>query len=299
MPTSPSAKRSISGSRPLDGRRSATGKRPEVAQPPERSSLIKPLILVVVLAVIAVSIMALPASMIVRLLPPSLIAEDFSGTLWHGSAGRLAFNARSVGAVEWHLHPAALLRLVVSADVHWVKVGFMADGAFETDSQGLTLRHVEGGGPIDDVSDLGLGRGWHGTSTFNFSEVKIAFAGGAGGSGSGAPALLAAVGDFSVANLTSPMVADGADLGGFTLHFADGVIPPDADASAELSDTGGPLEIQAAIHLSAAGHSGMLSGTIRERPGAPPSVRRELDNLAQLHARDASGRIPIDLEFTL
>ncbi len=284
MPTSPSVKRSTSGGRTARG-----------TQPPERSSLVIPLILVVVLAVIVVAIVALPASMIGRFLPPSIVAEDFSGTLWHGSAGRLTLNSRGLGAVEWHLHPGALLHLKASADVHWVKGGFVADATADADSTGMTLSRLQGGGPLDDLADLGLGHAWHGTSSFNFSDLKVAFATAAGGN----PKLLSAVGDLSVANVTSSMVADGADLGGYTLHLANGAITPDSDASAQLSDTGGPLEMQATIHLTQGGHSGMLSGTIRERPGAPPSLHRDLEQLAQLHARDASGRIPVDLEFTL
>jgi hypothetical protein len=197
-----------------------------------------------------------------------------------------------LGAVEWHLHPAALLHLKASADVHWVKGGFVADATADADSNGMTLSHLQGGGPLDDLADLGLGHAWHGNSSFNFSEITLAL-------GAGNPKLLSAIGDLSVANVTSSMVADGADLGGYTLHLANGAITPDSDASAELTDTGGPLEMQATIHLSQGGHSGMLSGTVRERPGAPASLHRELEQLAQLHPRDASGRIPVDLEFTL
>lgn len=287
MPTSPSAKRSTSS-----GRRPANGKRSARDEPPQRSSLIKPLILVVVLAVIVVTIVALPASMVRRFLPPSIVADDFSGTLWHGSAGSLTLNSRNLGAVEWHLHPAALLHLHASADVHWVKVGFVADGTADADSKSVTLTHLQGGGPLDDIADLGLGHGWRGISSFTFSEIKLAL-------GNGDPKLVSAVGDLSVANLSSPMVADGADIGGYTLHLANGAITPDSDASAELRDSGGPLELQATIHLSSGGHNGMLSGTVRERPGAPASLHRDLEQLAQLHPRDASGRIPVDLEFTL
>ena len=280
MPTSPSAKRSTSSRRPVR------------VEPPERSSLIKPLILVVVLAVIVVTIVALPASMVRRFLPPSIVADDFSGTLWHGSAGSLTLNSRNLGAVEWHLHPAALLHLHASADVHWVKVGFVADGTADADSKSVTLTRLQGGGPLDDIADLGLGHGWRGISSFTFSEIKLAL-------GNGDPKLVSAIGDLSVANLSSPMVADGADIGGYTLHLANGAITPDSDASAELRDSGGPLELQATIHLSSGGHNGMLSGTVRERPGAPASLHRDLEQLAQLHPRDASGRIPVDLEFTL
>lgn len=287
MPTSPSAKRSTSS-----GRRPANGKRSARDEPPQRSSLIKPLILVVVLAVIVVTIVALPASMVRRFLPPSIVADDFSGTLWHGSAGSLTLNSRNLGAVEWHLHPAALLHLHASADVHWVKVGFVADGTADADSKSVTLTRLQGGGPLDDIADLGLGHGWRGISSFTFSEIKLAL-------GNGDPKLVSAIGDLSVANLSSPMVADGADIGGYTLHLANGAITPDSDASAELRDSGGPLELQATIHLSSGGHNGMLSGTVRERPGAPASLHRDLEQLAQLHPRDASGRIPVDLEFTL
>jgi hypothetical protein len=298
MPTSTSAKRSTNSGRPTSGprstgtTRSANGKRSTQEGPPERASLIKPLILVVVLAVIVVTLVALPASMVRRFLPPTITADDFSGTLWHGSAGSVTLNSRKLGAVEWHLHPAALLHMHASADVHWVKVGFVADGTADADSKSVTLTHLQGGGPLDDIADLGLGHGWRGTTSFNFSEIKLAL-------GTGDPKLVSAVGDLSVANLTSPMVADGADIGGYTLHLANGAITPDSDASAELSDTGGPLELQATIHLSSGGHTGMLSGTVRERPGAPASLHRDLEQLAQLHPRDASGRIPVDLEFTL
>ena len=81
--------------------------------------------------------------------------------------------------------------------------------------------------------------------------------------------------------------------------MANGAITPDADASAELTDTGGPLAVQAVLHFSAKDHTGLLSGTVKERPDAPPALRKQLESLEQLHARDAEGRIPVELEFTL
>jgi hypothetical protein len=44
--------------------------------------------------------------------------------------------------------------------------------------------------------------------------------------------------------------------------------------------------------------TGIFSGTVKERQDIPPALRSQLDNLAQLHARDAEGRLPVDLEFT-
>jgi hypothetical protein len=258
--------------------------------------------LICALAALTVVVIVLPASTVKRFLPASVGAEDFSGSLWHGSAGNVTVNARNIGAIEWHLHPWSLLKLAVAADLHWVRIGFLADGTVDFSSHGLTLRNVQGGGPIEDLRDLGIAEGWRGTANFNFSELKVAFANGTAGpgtAGNGAVTITSAVGHVNVSNLASPQVADGADLGGYTLQLADATVTPGADATADLMDTGGPLEVQATIHFSADVHTGMLSGTIKARLGAPPALLRQLDNLAQLHARDAQGAIPVELEFTL
>jgi hypothetical protein len=248
-------------------------------------------------AVLAVVVIALPASLAKRFLPASMHADDFSGSLWHGSASNISFNGRNAGAIEWRLHPASLLRLTAVADLHWVRVGFVADATADIDSHGLTLRDVQGGGPIEDLRDFGFAEGWRGNASFKFRVLKVAFSGTAAGHGSIMPE--SAVGDLTLSNVSSSVVADGADLGGYTLHLANTAITPGADATAELNDTGGPLEVQATLHLSADGRTGMLSGTVKARPDASPALSAQVDKLTQLHARDAQGRIPVELEFTL
>ncbi len=254
----------------------------------------RPLILVAVLAVMVVGVIALPASLVRHFLPPFIGAEDFSGSLWHGSASRVTLDSRDAGAIEWRLHPKGLLALTVSADLHWVKVGFVADAAVELDRRGLSARDLQGGGPLEDIADLGVASGWHGAGSFDFRTLKIGFADSAGHLD-----IRAAVGELRVAHLASPRVANGADLGGYVLRLADGAITPNADMSGELSDTGGPLAVQATIHFSAQDHTGMLSGTVKERADASAELRGQLDGLAQLHARDAQGRLPVELEFSL
>jgi hypothetical protein len=246
----------------------------------------------VVLAVVVVVLFTLPASLSKRFLPANVTLDDFSGNLWHGSAGTLLIDSRNAGAIEWHIHPGSLLALTLSADLHWVKIGFVADGNVDIDRHGLTARNVQGGGPIDDFAEFGALAGWHGTANFKFSELRIALSGGSA-------RVLSAVGDIIVADLSTGRIAGGANLGGYSLHLANGAITPDADASAELADTGGPLEVRAVIHFSGKNNTGILSGTIRERAGAPPALTSQLNDLAQLHARDAEGRLPVDLEFTL
>jgi hypothetical protein len=275
MPTSPSPRR---------------GAKPSPAPPPRR---LWPYLLVVFgVAVLAVAISALPASLVTHFLPVSVHAEDFSGSVWHGSAGRIAVAAHDAGALEWRLHPGALLQMKVAAELHWVKGAFLVDGNVEVDRGTLLASHLEGGGPIEDLRDLGLAPGWRGIAKIQVEQLKV-------GLSSDAPSLKAAVGTIGVSNLASAQVAGGADLGGYLLRFADAAITPDSEASAELTDTGGPLGVDATIHFDAKERRGTLSGTIKERDDAPAALRAQLDNLAQLRPRDAQGRLPVDLEFTL
>jgi type II secretion system (T2SS) protein N len=275
----------------LSPRRAAKSAAPAAA--PATSRSFWPFILLIfAAAAIAVAVSALPASIITHFLPPTVHAEDFSGSVWHGSAGRITVNARDAGAIEWQLHPRALLQLRVAADLHWVKGGFVIDGSADVDRHGITATNLQGGGPIEDLRDLGLGQGWRGTAKIQIQELKAALA-------ASSTSVQAAVGEISLSDLILPQVAAGADLGGYSLKFANPAIAPGNDATAQLSDTGGPLSVDAAIRFSGAERSGVLSGTVKERADAPPALRSQLDTLARMHMRDAQGRIPVDLEFTL
>ena len=110
-------------------------------------------------------------SIITHFLPPGVAAEDFSGSLWHGSAGKIRVNARDAGALEWWLHPAALLGMTVNADLHWVKVGFVIDAAVAIDRHGFAAHDIKGGGPIEDLRDLGVAPGWRGIADVHLSEL--------------------------------------------------------------------------------------------------------------------------------
>lgn len=257
------------------------------AEPAAPSRSHWPLVLIGIAAVAAAIVAALPASIAARFLPPMVVAEDFSGSLWHGSAGRITVNGRDAGALEWRLHPVALLGMALSADLHWVKVGFVIDAAVKIDRQGFTAHDIKGGGPIEDLRGLGVAAGWHGSADVHLDALQGTFT-----------QPLAAAGDIRVSNLAAAQVADGVDLGGYDLQFTQA---PAADGtlSAQLADTGGPLEVQAAIHYSAKEQTANLSGTVRERPDAPPALVSQLQNLSQLRGRDREGRIPVDLEFRL
>ena len=274
MPTSPSRKHRA---------------KPPTAAPPKR---FRPFVLGIALAVLGVVAFALPAATIAGFLPRFVGAGDFSGTVWHGSAGKINLNGHEVGAVEWRVHPASLLLLTLSANLRWVNVGFVADGTVELSRGSLTLRDLEGDGPLEDLGRLAGLHGWHGSISFKFTEIKSSIS-------NGLATLVSATGDVSVSKLASPQFADGADMGGYALHVPDGAFKTAANAVAELSDTGGPLELNAVVHYSATDRTGTISGTMLERPEAATALRDQLRNLAQLHPRDARGRIPFELEFTL
>jgi len=250
---------------------------------------IRPLIVLGVVAVLLVVVITLPASLVRRFLPPALQADQFSGSLWHGSAGKVLIDSRDVGAIEWHAHPWSLLTLTLSADLLWVKIGFVAQGRIDVDRHGATAHDVVGGGPLEDLRSLGMASGWRGTTQFKFSILEV----GVDGS------LKSAVGELDVTDLSAPQIAAGGTLGGYKLDLAKDAVSPDAEVTAELADTGGPLELQATIHYSVKTHTGLLSGTLKERPEASEALRNQLQNLTQMHARDAQGRIPVELEFTL
>jgi hypothetical protein len=247
-----------------------------------------PLILVGIIALAAAVLFVLPASMITHFLPAQVHAEDFSGSLIHGAAGKLKVNARDAGAVEWRLHPLSLLRWAIVADIHWVKVGFVIDGTAELGERGIAAQDINGAGPIEDLHDMGLAAGWRGSAHLTIAELKSDFR-----------KLDSAIGKLEVANLSAADIADGADLGGYVLQLATGAIAADGTITANLNDTGGPLEAQAQIRYSPAARTGMLSGTLKERPEASLGLRNQLSSLSQLRPRDAAGRFPVELEFTL
>src|ERR1700736_5611101 len=95
------------------------------AEPAPRSRSYWPVVLIGVAAVLAVIVAALPASVITHFLPPPVLAEDFSGSIWHGSAGKISVGARDAGALEWRLHPAAPRGMGGGGGGRWGKGGIV------------------------------------------------------------------------------------------------------------------------------------------------------------------------------
>ncbi len=77
-------------------------------------------LLLLVIAIVAVVAVTFPASLALRLLPAAgmpVQLEEVAGTVWSGRAGRVLRNGADLGQLQWTLHPAALLRGHVDADL--------------------------------------------------------------------------------------------------------------------------------------------------------------------------------------
>ena len=260
---------------------------PNSTAPVERRRAVWPFVLIGVAAIAAVVIATLPASLAGHFLPSSVSVRDFSGSLWHGSAGAITVNSRNAGALEWQLHPSALAKLAHAADVHWVKGGFALDAVGQLDAHGFSAENVRGGGPIEDLASLGVPAGWRGTAAIKLDAISGDFSG-----------VSAAAGDIQITNLASNQVAGGSDLGDYDLTIPAVAVAADGSTTAKLSDRGGPVQVQADIRLSPKERLGLLSGTVMARAEASPALRSQIDNLAQLHVRDSQGRIPVEVEFS-
>ena len=246
-----------------------------------------PLILLGLIVLSGAVIFALPASFAARFMPAQVHAEDFSGSLLHGAAGKIRINARDAGAIEWQVHP---LRLVAARDRCGHSLG---EGGLPHRRHGRTqsrrfcgARH-HGRRSYRRPADARICRGVEGHRQADVHRDQRHIS----------DKLEAALGKIDVANISSVGVAAGSDLGSYELQLGPQSIAPDGSISATLNDTGGPVEAQAQIRFSPATRTGMLSGTLKERAEASPALRNQLNNLSQLRAR-LSGRFPVELEFT-
>src|ERR1019366_1799348 len=123
-------------------------------QPATRKRTYWALIPIGLVAALVVLAGALPPTLITRLLPPAVRADDFSGNVWHGAAGKITVYGRDAGALEWQLHPADLLHLQLGVDLRWVKSALSLSASASIDRAGFAAHGITGGGPIEDLPEL-------------------------------------------------------------------------------------------------------------------------------------------------
>jgi len=243
-------------------------------------------VLVGVAVVAVTAVAAAPASLATQFLPAGMHAADLSGTVWHGSTETLTFAGRRAGALEWQLHPAALLGLKLDLSLHWVLGTFSASAGAMVGRDGVTVTGLHGGGPIEDLASLGVPAGWRGASDIEIERIAADWA-----------HITSLTGSLTVSDLTSTHLARGAPLGSYTVKFPANAVDAAGAVAAALDDAGGPLAVHGTVTLAPLQHTGMLSFTVLERAEASAALRDEIGNLASMRGRDRDGRIPVDLEF--
>ncbi len=246
------------------------------------------LIGIAVVAALGFVIAFLPASLALRFLPADMSVTEAGGTLWHGSFTGLGLKGRPAGDVEWRLHPLPLLTGRLSATARWVNQDMTLDAEITASRSQVALHAVHGEGAVQSFADLGLTRGWEGRVQVALDDFSIKDR-----------RITAAAGRIGFSHLQSAQFAN-ADLGGVEVVFGPDAVQADGSATASVRDTGsGPLELAGTVSAQPAQGTATLSGTVKERGPMPPALTGQLQNLAQMRGRDAAGRIPLDIEFSI
>jgi len=240
----------------------------------------------VAIAIFAITVLSqMPAAVLPWLLPAALRCDTPSGTLWEGSCAELHGSGWELADVHWTLHPAALLRAQLSADLLSADPRAAGQTRATLHLNGLLeLERLDARVPLQDGFSL-LPAGWSGTLELNVERASFR-------SGQ----LNALQGHIILRQLRSEHPA--ADLGSFELD----VPAPAADASGpstpivgQLRDLDGPLSVQGQLRLSNQG-AYELSGTLAPRGDASPDLRQALQLLGP---PDAQGRYPLSLAGTV
>ncbi|MGI9247096.1 MAG: type II secretion system protein N, partial [Steroidobacteraceae bacterium] len=248
-----------------------------------------------IVALLAFTRATLPASVLARPLGRAgVTAAAFGGTLWSGSAQRIAWRGTELGDLAWQLQPRRLLRGRIAGHATLRRTDGSLETGFDVAFSGrdLRLEQAEFTLPIAALASLPLGmpQGWRGLAGAAFEVLVFA---------DGWPAEARGVVDLD--GLVAPPPRN-APIGSFHAVFPhprpqDSLSVP-ADASnitAAVTDTDGPFAVQAQLTLSRT-RNFALEGTLVPRGPVPPAMERSLQMLGPA---DAAGRRQFSVGGTL
>jgi general secretion pathway protein N len=237
-------------------------------------------IILVVVVFLATVLVRLPARVLLPMLPADVACDSPAGTIWSGSCDQLRLGAVAVSGLSWRLHPAALLRLRLAADLA------SADPAARGHAQvvlapggevAITALAATVAMPGDAVL---VPAGTSGTMQLAIDAARIA-----GGH------LVALQGTIELQQLHIAYPA--ADLGSLALQFAPP--SPSAPMVGQLRDLNGPLSVTGVLQLSPSGNY-ELQGSVAPKPDASADLTQALQLLGP---PDAQGRRGFSLAGTL
>jgi hypothetical protein len=234
--------------------------------------LLAALIFVVTLAV------RLPARLLVSYLPQDVSCEDPAGTVWQGSCGRIHSNGLTISALSWKLHPLALLRATLSADVNSADPSNGGHASVEATRSDISLTDLHAVLPLPAGSSL-LPRGTSATLSFALPSARIHDS-----------HLVGIVGTIDLQQLH--IAEPPADLGSYELTFPQAA---SSSMTGELRDLEGPLAVSGQLVLQATG-AYEINGTVASRADLNENLNRALQFLGP---PDAAGRRSFSLAGTL
>jgi hypothetical protein len=221
-----------------------------------------------------------PARTLTGLLPAGISCDAPAGTVWHGSCAQLRSGSTTLGGFIWTLHPAALLRGRLSADL----------GSDDPHASGSAHVQLARGGDLQ-ISALSaqlplqgglspLPQGLAGTLQLALDQVRFRHG-----------ELVALTGSVRVLQLRSE--SQSIDLGSFELQFPP--VPQGSPIQGQLRDLGGPLSVSGQLLLMR-GNNYALSGSVTARGDASSQLVQALQLLGP---PDTQGRRTFSLAGSL
>jgi len=229
---------------------------------------------------LATLLVRLPARVLALLLPSQVACAAPSGTVWSGSCDELRAGTLHIAGLSWQLHPAALLRLQLAADVASSDPAAQGQARLRVGlDRDLTITGLQSMLTLPGVLDF-MPAGSSGNLQLSVASARMHDA-----------HLVELQGRIALLRLriANPPV----DLGSFELQFPPS--EPGAAMVGQLRDLDGPLSVSGVLQLNGAG-SYDLEGSVSPKPGASADLTQALQLLGP---PDAQGRHTLSMAGTL
>lgn len=239
-------------------------------------------------AYVALTIARFPATAAYRwFAPETMRLTGITGTAWSGRAALGSVAGLPLSDIDWNLNAAELLLARVSVAFEARLADGFVNGSLVATPGELQLTDVSVATTLQNVRDVLPIYGTEGQLSVSLDSLVLE---------DSWP--VSAAGEIRIANLAvAPLLPTGDQemipLGNFRAEFADGTEP---GIAAQVTDTGGPLELSGSIRLDIDG-SYALEGLVRPRADASEALLQGLTFMTE--EPDREGRRAFAMTGTL
>jgi general secretion pathway protein N len=234
-------------------------------------------------AFLAFLVAFLPASVLLRFVPPEVGLSQVTGTVWRGGAGSVTVRGQSLGSLRWTSRPWRLALLQLDYAVELRPTGGQVDMDVILGGGRLELSQIKGGFPLTAIEGLLAPLVVIGAAELDIASIEL-----------DAGLLRSASGTVTVRNLAA---GRGGNIryGSFELTLGEGAVGGES-IPCRLRDLGeGPMRVRATLDLKP-DWSYLLSGDVAAGPDASAALLRDL---TMLGPPDSLGRRPFTIEGSL